>query len=87
MTATLPEAERDRFALTTIANAMAARQKEAEARLAAALLADFDPERDAAECRSVVEEGLDDVDAGRDLVSFEEAKRRWEAERVARQSA
>ena len=86
LAATLPEAERDRFALTAIADALAARQREAEARLEQVLLADYDPEQDAAECRAIVEEGLDDVEAGRDIVSFDEAQRRWEAERATRRA-
>ena len=86
LAATLPEAERDRFALAAIEDALAARQRESEARLEQTLLADFDSERDAAACRAIVEQGLDDVDAGRDLVAFDEAQRRWDAERAAHRS-
>src|SRR5882724_4362895 len=83
----LPEEERDRFAVAAIAEALAARQRS-DAQLAASLLADLDPDKDpeseAAECISIVEEGLEDVDAGRNLISFEEACRRWEADKATR---
>lgn len=88
--AILPEEERSRFAASAIAEALMARQREGDARLAAALLAELDPkkepEREAAECRSIVEEGLEEVDAGRNLVSFEDVRRQWEAEKAARRT-
>jgi predicted transcriptional regulator len=91
LAAILPEAERDRFAVSAIAEALAERQTQEEAGLADALLAELDPEaeadRERAECRSVVEEGLADVDAGRDLVTFEEARRQWSVTDPGRQAA
>lgn len=87
----LPDAERSRFAAAALADALNARWREADARLADALLAELDPqlepEREAAEFTAIIEAGLDDIDAGRDLVSFEEACRRWEAEKAARKIA
>jgi predicted transcriptional regulator len=87
----LPEEERDRFAIAAIAEALAARLQDHDARLAASLIAEIDPqeepEREAAECIAIVEEGLEDVDAGRNLISFEDARRQWEAEKQARQVA
>src|ERR1043166_3325818 len=83
MNALLPEEERDRFAISAIAEALTARQQERDALLAASLNEDLDPEkepeRDASECIAIVEEGLKDVDAGRDLVSIDEVRRQWEA--------
>ena len=81
----LPEADRDRFAVAAIADALAARQREDESRLAEALLAhldpDAEPQREAAECRAAVEAGLLDVQAGRNTMTLEEARRRWAAEK------
>ena len=81
LTAFLPAEDRDRFAVDAIAEAPAVRKQDADARLAASLLADLDPtnepEREAAECIAIVEEGLEDVDTGRNLVSFEEVRRQW----------
>jgi hypothetical protein len=78
----LPEGERDRFALAAIADALAARQLQDDGRLADALLADLDPElepdREAAECRSAVEEGLSATDLGGDHITFDDARRRWQ---------
>lgn len=91
LTALFPQEERNRFAVAAIADALTAWQREADARLAELLLAELDPEqepeREAAECTAIVEEGLNDVDARRNLVSFEEACRGWEAEKAARQAA
>lgn len=68
----LPEEEWDRFAASAIAEALEARLRDADARLAESLLADIDPdnepEREAAECIAIVEEGLEEVDAGRHLI-------------------
>lgn len=92
LAALLPEEERDGFAIAAIADALEARQREIEAdeRVLAALRADLDPEReperDAAECVAAVEEALADVEAERNLVSFEEACRRWDAEKAARRA-
>ncbi len=90
LTALLPEVERRRFAVSAIAEALKARQRAGHARLAAVLLAELnpasEPEREAAECIAAVEEGLEDVDAGRALLSFEKVRRQWEAERTARRA-
>lgn len=71
--------------------ALTAWQQEAEARLVESLLAELDPElepeREAAECTAIVEAGLKEMEAGHNLVSFEEACRRWEEEKAARQAA
>ena len=45
LASSLPEAERDRFALTAIEDALSELQHAAEARLKLSLLADFDAER------------------------------------------
>ncbi len=87
LTDLLPSEERSRFAVAAIADALSVRLREADARLVAALEAEYDPERDDEECRAIVEEGLDDIDAGRGLVSFEEACQRWEAEKAAQKAA
>lgn len=88
MTALLSEDERDRFALGAIADALAARQQDADARLAASLVADLDPinepEREAAECVAIVNEELDEVDTGQNLVAFEDLRRQWDEEKIAR---
>ena len=77
--------------LDELASQLTARLQDSDARLAASLVADIDPEREpereAAECIAIVEEGLEDVDAGRNLISFEEARRQWEAEKTARRAA
>jgi predicted transcriptional regulator len=90
LTALLPEKERDRFAIAAIAEALSARLQACDARLAASLVAEIDPEkepeREAAECIVVVEEGLEDVDAGRNLVSLEEVRLQWEAEKTVRRT-
>ena len=87
----LPDAERSRFAVAAIADALNARLRQADTRLVEPSFADADPEqepeREDEEFRALIEAGLDDIDAGRDLVSFEEACRRWEAEKAARQIA
>src|SRR5690349_20103941 len=76
LTALLPEEEHDRFALSAIADAL----------LSASLLAELDPEqeleREAAECIAAVAEGFADIDAGRNLVSLEEVRHRWDAEKT-----
>ena len=66
----LPEAERNAFLADAIADELALRQKkmdEADARWLAALNAKLDPEkepeRDAAECKAIVEKELADMDA------------------------
>ena|SRR5580700_3485207 len=82
LASTLPEEERDRFALAAIEDALSARQMEAEARLEMELLADFDAERDAAEYRAAIDEGLNDVETNHELVSFDEVQRRWEADKA-----
>ena len=91
LTALFPQEERNRFAVSAIADALTAWQQEADARLAESLLAELDPElepeREAAECIAIIEEGFRDIDTGRNLVSFEEACRRWEEEKAARQAA
>ena len=91
LTSLFPQEERNRFVVSAIANALTAWQQEADARLAEALLAELDPEqepeREAAECIAIIEEGFRDVDTGRNLVSFEEACRRWEEEEAARQAS
>ena len=77
----LPEEDRDRFAVAAIAEALATRQREDESRLAEALVADLypdaEPEREAAECRAAIEEALVDVEAGRNTMTLDEARRRW----------
>ena len=84
----LPEADRGRFAVAAIADALAARQREDESRLAEALVADLDPdvepEREAAECRAVIEEALLDVGAGRNSMTLEEAQQRWAVRKAER---
>ena len=85
LTAIFPQEERNRFAVSAIADALTAWQQEADAQVAESLLAELDPElepeREAAECMAIIEEGFRDIDTGRNLVSFEEACRRWEAEK------
>lgn len=87
LTALLPEEERGRFAISAIAEALAAHLQERDARLAESLVMEIDPEqeheREATECISIVEEGLEDVDAGRNLISFEEVRRQWASEKAA----
>lgn len=58
-------------------------------RFAAAALADALDLRhsETADCVTVVEQALADMDAGRGLVSFDEACRQWEADKVARGAA
>ena len=88
LTELLPSEERSRFAVAAIADALNARLRQADARLADALEAEYDPECDDAECRAIVEQELADVEAGRGKsVSLEEARRQWEAEKAARQVA
>ena len=88
LTALLPEDERDRFAVSAISDALLAREMEAEARLEEELTAELDPglepERDSSECQAIVEEGLEDMDAGRNLLDFEEVREKWEMEKAAR---
>ena len=40
--------------------------------------------RDSAECIAAVEDAIADMDAGRNLIPFDEVCRRWDAERAAR---
>jgi len=79
----LPEKDRDRFAVAAIAEALEARQREDESRLAETLLKEInpnsEPEREAAECRAAVEQELTESALLRDTVSLDEARRRWSA--------
>lgn len=79
-TAMLPADERDRFAVTAIADALTARRREADGLLAEALLDEIDPEaepeRERSERREAVEAALADVDANRNMVTLEEARSR-----------
>lgn len=68
LAALLPEEERNRFAVSAIADALHNRQQATEA----------------ADCVSTVEEALAEMDAGRGLISFEEACRQWEQEKASR---
>ena len=90
LTALLPDGEHYRFAVDATADALAVRQQDADARLAASLVADLDPinepEREATECVVIVNKGLDDVDAGRNLASFEDVRRQWDEEKSVRRS-
>jgi predicted transcriptional regulator len=61
----LPEEERDRFAIDAIAEALAARR------------------RDADDCTAAVEQALADMDAGRNLIPFEDVCRHWASEKAA----
>lgn len=89
MTTLLPEEEREDFATDAIADALEARRLAAETddRILAAFRADLDPdlepERDAAECVAIVNAALADMEAGRGLISFEEAKSRWQQQKAA----
>lgn len=91
LTALLPEEERDRFALSAIAEALETRQQEWEGRLAASLLAEIDPEqepeRESAKCLAAVEEGFADIEAGRHLVSLEAMRRSGKQRRQRGQQA
>ena len=86
----LPKQERDRLAAVALTDALAMWQQEADARLVQSLLSELDPdkepEREAAECRAIVEEELAGLDTGRDLLSFEEVRREWEAEKAAKRA-
>jgi hypothetical protein len=79
----LPTGERNRFAVSAIADALAARRRRDDERLADTLLAEYDPamdpEREAAECRAAVEGELADADPIRGAITLDEARRRWEA--------
>ena len=91
LTALFPQEERNRFAVSAIADALSVWKQEADARVAESLLTELDPElepeREAAECRAIVEEGLKEIEAGHNLVSFEEACHRWEEEKAQYQNS
>ena len=86
--------ERKTFSINAIADALALRRKEmdeADARWLAALNAIIDPEkepeRDAAEVRAIIEEGIEELEAGVKLLTLEEVQERWEAQWAARLAA
>lgn len=91
LAASLPQSERKLFALNAIASALENRNQDADARLSEALLADMDPtaepDREASDCAGIIEEGLAEVDAGRNLHSFEEIRRRWAEEKALREQS
>ncbi len=87
LTDLLPSEERSRFAVAAIADALSVRLREADARLADALEAEYDPERDAAECIAIVEQELADMEKGDDSITLEEFRRQWEAQKAARRTA
>lgn len=80
LAALVPEAERDRFAVAAVADAVLVRQRASEGSAGPAA------ERDAAECVRAVEEALVEMDAGRGLISFEDVTQLWEADKAARRA-
>ena len=88
LAAILPEADRTTFAVSASADALTLRQQDQYARISAALRPELDPEaeheRDSAECIAIVEAELEDIEDRGKLLSLEEARRQWDAQKLVR---
>ena len=62
------------------------RRDQDDARLAAVLAADFDPQHDEAECHAVIEAELAGLEADGETVALEELRQQWGGAKAARQA-
>jgi hypothetical protein len=74
-----PATERDGFAVAAVAEAVLARRQQIESGMGTKV-------GDEEECVQAVREALVEMDAGRGLVSFEEASHRWDVQKAARRA-